>query len=312
MENFYTLYGEDKALVKYECNQLLQTFSNCDIVKYDMLDMSIEDVVDDARTVGMFTEKKVIVLEDAFFLMANKSVLGQEKLEYYIEHYNPSNILVFLVFHEKIDTRKKINKLLSKHKVIEVKKKDQENLKKYALEYLKKNGYKMQDIDYFLSKVGSSLPNINNELDKLMMYKFDDKYIDNNDVDRVSVFTSEEEIFALTDSIVAKDTLNSLNLLEEFLKRSYDEMQIIMLLASQFRFFFQVKRLMNQNKSESDIAKILEVNPYRVKFTVKKLYTYTESMLLQYIKKLARMDHDIKLGLMDKRLALELFVTMNG
>ena len=69
---------------------------------------------------------------------------------------------------------------------------------------------------------------------------------------------------------------------------------------------------MNQNKSDGDIAKILEVNPYRVKFTIKKLYAYTESMLLQYIKKLAKMDHDIKLGLMDKKLALELFVTMNG
>ena len=69
---------------------------------------------------------------------------------------------------------------------------------------------------------------------------------------------------------------------------------------------------MNQNKLEGDIAKILEVNPYRVKFTVKKLYIYTEGMLLQYIKKLAKMDHDIKLGLMDKKLALELFITMNG
>ena len=78
-----------------------------------------------------------------------------------------------------------------------------------------------------------------------------------------------------------------------------------------FRFFFQVKRLLNKNKSESEIAKTLEVNPYRVKFTVKKLYSYTENMLLNYIKKIAKMDHDIKLGLMDKRLALELFITMN-
>ena len=78
-----------------------------------------------------------------------------------------------------------------------------------------------------------------------------------------------------------------------------------------FCLLFQVKRLTNKNKSEQEIAKILEVNPYRVKFTKKKLYNYNEKLILTYIKKLAKIDHDIKLGLMDKKLALELFIINN-
>ena len=74
---------------------------------------------------------------------------------------------------------------------------------------------------------------------------------------------------------------------------------------------FQVKRLLNKGKSEAEIAKILDVNPYRVKFSVKKLYSYSEDMLLDYIKKLAKMDHDIKLGLVNKKVALELFIIQN-
>ena len=80
------------------------------------------------------------------------------------------------------------------------------------------------------------------------------------------------------------------------------------LLASQFRFLFQVKRLVNKNKRYDEIAKILEVNPYRVKFTINKLYTYTEDMLIEKIKDLWRIDHDIKLGIMDKKLAIEMFI----
>ena len=49
----------------------------------------------------------------------------------------------------------------------------------------------------------------------------------------------------------------------------------------------------------------------RIKFTVKKLYSYSEGMLLDYIQKLAKIDHDIKLGLIDKKLALELFIISN-
>ena len=311
MENFYVLYGPDKAKILYETDILIKKLKTTDIVKYDMTETSITEVIDDASTVAMFSNKKIIILENSYFLTANKSIDNIEYLENYLEHYNPDNYVIFLVYNEKIDTRKKINKLLSKHKIIEIKKQDEKDLTSFVQEYIKDNNYKIEDITYFLNKVGTSLPNIKNELDKLMMYKIEDKYIKKIDIDKVCILTSEEEIFALTDAIIAKDTLKSLNLLQEFLNKSYDEIQIIMLLASQFRFFFQVKRLLNKNKSESEIAKTLEVNPYRVKFTVKKLYSYTENMLLNYIKKIAKMDHDIKLGLMDKRLALELFITMN-
>ncbi len=312
MENFYVLYGEDKALVKHECDKLIKELKETDIIKYDMKQDDLLDAIDDAKTVGMFSTKKIIILEDCFFLTASKTVPSLSKLEEYLEHYNKDNCCIFLTYSEKIDARKKINKLLSKHKIIEVKKPETSDLKKYAEDYLKKNNYQIEDINYLIEHIGSSLSNIKNELDKLMMYKLEEKTIKNEDVDKVCIFMREEEIYSLTDAVIAKDTLKSLTLLEEFLNKSYDEIQIIMLLASQFRFFFQVKRLLNKNKSEAEIAKILEVNPYRVKFTVKKLYAYSEDMILDYIKKIAKMDHDIKLGIMDKKLALELFITTNN
>ncbi len=311
MENFYVLYGEDKNLIKYELDKILKKEKDSDIIKYDMTNSNLNDVIDDASTMGMFNSKKIIILEDCYFLTANKTIDSGERLEEYLEHYNPNNYLIFLVYNEKIDTRKKICKSLSKHKIIEVKKKDSIDFNKYVEDYVKKNNYKIEDSNYFLNYVGKNLPNIQNELDKLLMYKIDNKVITNNDINKVCAYTNEEEIFSLTDAIVAKDNLKALNLLKEFLNKNYDEMQIIMLLASQFRFFFQVKRLLNKNKSEAEIAKTLEVNPYRVKFTVKKLYYYSESMLLDYIKKIAKMDHDIKLGLIDKNLALELFIIEN-
>ena len=311
MENFYILYGEDKELVKYELEKIIKKVGGSDIVKYDMTSTNLLDVIDDASTVGMFSEQKIIILEDCYFLTANKTIPSIEDLEKYIEHYNPNNILFFLVYNDKLDARKKINKILSKHKVIEVKKKDEKDLINFVESYLKDNGYKIADTTFFLNHVGSNLSNIQSELEKLIMFKIDDKFISNEDVKKICVYTNEEEIFSLTDAMVAKDLLKSLNLLEIFLNKGYDEIQIIMLLASQFRFFYQVKRLLNKNKSESEIAKILEVNPYRVKFTIKKLHPYSESMILDYIQKIAKMDHDIKLGIMDKKLALELFITTN-
>lgn len=312
MHNFYLIYGSDRSIINNELNKLIEKLKIKDIVKYDMTTSNVLDVIEDASTVGLFSTNKIIILDDCYFLSANKTIDNISDLEEYIEKYNPNNYCIFIAYSDKIDTRKKIYKLLkSNAKIIEQTKIDDNYLINYIKEELTNEQYKMEDINYFLNKVGKNLNNIKNELNKLMMYKLDTKEIKNIDIDKIIVKSIEEEIFALTDAVILKNTELALNLLDSFLKKDYEEIQIIMLIAAQFRFLFQVKRLLNKGKSEAEIARILEVNPYRVKFTIKKLYSYTEDMLLDYIQKLAKMDHDIKLGLINKKLALELFIINN-
>lgn len=308
MENFYVIYGINKGLIKNEIKKIINSLKDADLIKYDMSNTLIEDVVEDASTVNLFNKKKIIILEDCFFLGANKTIDNLEKLEQYIEHYNSDSYLIFICNAEKLDSRKKINKLLASHKVIEANKADKSFLTKYINDKLKADNYKIDDINFFLERVGTNLNNIDNELDKLKMYTLKTKKITNEDITKTTTKTLEEEIFSLTDAIILKNTKKALDLLESFLNVNYDEIQIILLLANQFHFLFQVKRLLNKNKSETEIAKILEVNPYRVKYSIKKIYSYSESMILENIKKLAKMDHDIKLGIMDKNLALKLFI----
>lgn len=311
MNNFYLIYGADKSAINNELEKILKKLKTDDIIKYDMTNTNILDVIEDAETIGLFSTKKAIILEDCLFLTSGKTIENIELLEQYIEKYNPNNYCIFLAYTEKVDTRKKIYKQLSKHKIIELKKTDEEYIKKYIIEELEKENYELKEIEYFIAKIGTNLYNIKNELDKLKMYKIKEKVITKEDIDKITITEMEEEIFALSDAIIAKNQKKSLQLLEIFLNKNYDEIQIIMLLASQFRFLFQVKHLLNKNMSETEISKALAANPYRIKFTIKKLYLYSEKELLDYIQKLAKIDHDIKLGLIDKLLALELFIIKN-
>lgn len=309
MNNFYLLYGTDNSIIKNELDNLIKKLNISDIIKYEIDNSTLQEIIEDASTISMFSNKKVIIIENCNFFTANKNIDNIASLENYLENYNSDTYIIFIVHSEKVDTRKKIYKLINKNgKIIECNKEDNTYLTKYINTYLKENNYTMKDIKHFLDIVGTNLDNIKNELDKLFMYKLEDKIITNEDIDKITIKNIEEEIFSLTDAIIANDIDKSLNLLTEFLNKNYDEIAIIMLLASQFRFLFQVKRLVNKNLTYQEIAKILEVNPYRVKFTIKKLYNYTEYDLTNRIKKIANIDHDIKLGLIDKHLALELFI----
>ena len=82
-------------------------------------------------------------------------------------------------------------------------------------------------------------------------------------------------------------------------------------MANQFRLIYQSKELYKKGNREDTISKILNVHPYRVKLALEKSKNYSSKILLNYLLKLAEMDFKIKNGLIDKNLALELFILEN-
>ncbi len=313
MKNFYLIYGIDRSIIDNELDKLLKKLKIDDVVKYRIPDTKIEDIIEDASIVGMFSSQKVIVVENATFFNANKTIDNLSLLEEYLEHYNKDNYIIFIDNKDKIDTRKKITKKIKDiGEIISCNKEDREYFKSFINNYLQDSGYKLDSIDYFLDYVGMDLNNMKTELDKLFMYKLEDKVIHNEDIKNICLRNYQDDIFTLTDAIIAKDTTKALKFTDMFLNNGYEEMQLIFLFASQFRFLFQVKRLANKNKNYKEIAQILEVNPYRVKFSLAKVARYTEDMILDELEKLAKMDTLIKSGKMNKHLALEMYILGNS
>ena len=313
MKIFYFIYGIDRSIIDNELDKLLKKLKIDDVVKYRIPDTKIEDIIEDASIVGMFSSQKVIVVENATFFNANKTIDNLSLLEEYLEHYNKDNYIIFIDNKDKIDTRKKITKKIKDiGEIISCNKEDREYFKSFINNYLQDSGYKLDSIDYFLDYVGMDLNNMKTELDKLFMYKLEDKVIHNEDIKNICLRNYQDDIFTLTDAIIAKDTTKALEFTDMFLNNGYEEMQLIFLFASQFRFLFQVKRLANKNKNYKEIARILEVNPYRVKFSLAKVARYTEDMILDELEKLAKMDTLIKSGKMNKHLALEMYILGNS
>lgn len=309
MNNFYLIYGDDNGLVENQVTEIINKLKidKDNIVTYSLNNTSMEDIILEASMFSMFGTNKVIVINDANCF--KDKVDNIEVLEEYFDKYNHDNYLIFTL-NGKPDTRKKVYKLMDKMGSVIAVKNDRDYLYNYVNKYIIDNNYQMSsnNIIYFLSKVGSDINNIKNELDKLMIYKDNDHNILKEDIDEMVIVNIDDEIFALTDAVINGDISNSMRLYNFFINHNYEQVQIIALLGSQFHFLFQVKRLYNQGKYKDDIAKILEVHPYRVKLALGKIYSYSEELLLSYISKLADMDKNIKLGKIDKGLALELFL----
>ena len=176
---------------------------------------------------------------------------------------------------------------------------------------IKKKNYKMSsmDINIFINRVGNNIDNIKNELDKLMLYKIDDKVINNSDIMLLTEENTDNSVYDLVSALLKNNNSKAIKLYKNFVMNGIDLNQIIAIIASQIRLLFQVKRLYNSGKSNDEIAKILEFKSvYRVKYLLSDSYYYSEDTLIKYLSKLSNIDRDIKINNIDGNILLELFI----
>lgn len=310
-KNFYLLYGEDKAVLNKELEDLKKRLSinEDDITYYDI--ENINDIIDEALTISMFSNHKFIIIDSTSYLSEKKEVSNINLLEDYFEHYNTDSYLVFISNKDTIDSRKKLVKLISSKGISKKAEATTDYLDKYIKDYLEANGYKMNNLDitYLQDRVGTNINNITNELDKLMLYKAEDKIITKEDVNKLVEENIDNPIYDLVGFILKNQNDKAIKLYNNFTQNGMDTTSLIPVIASQVRLLFQVKRLYNQGKTNDEIAKILEFKSvYRVKYLLSDSYYYAEKDLLKYLSKLADLDRNIKLGLIDAKTSLELFI----
>lgn len=309
--NFNLIYGIDSSIINREIDSIRNKLSigENDIIYYDI--ENVNDIINEAQTVSMFSLNKLIVIDSTIYLGQKKDIKDIDILEDYFNNYNSNSYLVFISKSETVDKRLKLFKLISGSGSVKEATGDVNYLTSYVNDYLKKNNYKMSsmDISFFINRVGNSIDNISNELAKLMLYKVNDKSISRDDIILLTEENSDNTVFDLVSALLKNDNKKAIELYKKFVIDGMDANQIIAVIASQVRLLFQVKRLYNEGKSNEEIAKILEFKSvYRVKYLLSDCYYYSEDMFLKYLSKLSDIDRDIKINNIDGNVLLELFI----
>lgn len=311
MKNFYLLYSGDGAILNKEINDLEKKLdiSDNDIIYYNIDD--IDGIINEASTIGMFSLNKFIIINMDSYFKDKKDIPNINLLENYFDSYNSNSYLVFVCNSDSIDSRKKIVNLIKKYGIVKKLEVNDNYLNDYVNNYLKDNGYKINngDIVYFINRVGNNINNVTNELDKLMLYKINDKIINRNDIDLLTVENIDDSIYDLVNCILKNDNEKAIKLYNNFINNGMDVNQIVAIIAAQIRLLYQVKRLYNSGKSNDEIAKILEFKSvYRVKYLLNDSYYYSESDLVKYLSKLADIDNAIKTSNGDGNMLMQLFI----
>lgn len=311
----FVIYGEESFLMEQKL-QVLKKEYNC---SEEMMNLSIyrgdedsmESVYEDLITPPFFTDKKMIVLKNLYFLTTKKLKKDNSEIEYFEKCLdNDSKEVIFVIYHvgKDFDERKKIVKRLRKEaKFFEIDKVNHYKLSDSTRQAVKRRNAVIDDdaLELLLSRLGDSLNNVVMEVEKLCLY---DKHITYETVDKLVSKPLDENVFALTSAILQRNRQKMFSIYKDLMILNEEPIKLIVLIAGQMRLIYQVKLLDRKGYTDKEIGKILGVNPYRLKYLRQEGKDFDLNELLKCLDALSRLDVEIKTGKIDKKMGLELFM----
>ncbi len=225
-------------------------------------DVTIDDLVGNAKRFPMMAEKQVIIVKEAQDL--SRSI---EQLVNYAENPQPSTVLVLNYKYKKLDKRKKLHKAISKTGVIFETKRLYEN---QVADWIRKE---MQSRNYQISPkaaqilvefLGTDLSKIDNELQKLRLVCPEGTNVSPEIIEENIGISKDFNNFELRKAIGQKDSLKAHRIINYFSQNPKDNPMVVTV-SLLFSFFSQLLQYHGlDNKSKPNVAKVLKVNPYFV------------------------------------------------
>ena len=225
-------------------------------------DVSIEDIVSNAKRYPMMAEYQVVIVKEAQDL--SRTI---EKLVSYVQHPQPTTILVINYKYKTIDKRKTLYKALNKFGVIYESNKLYENqVADWIRRVLSNKKYTItpKAAQMLVEFLGTDLGKINNELEKLQIVLPEGSQITPEAIEENIGISKDFNNFELRKAIGQKDVIKAYQIVKYFSENPKDN-PIVVTISLLFSFFSQLLHFHGlHDKSPRSVSSALKINPYFV------------------------------------------------
>ncbi len=226
-------------------------------------DVSVEDIVSNAKRYPMMADRQVVIVKEAQEL--SRTI---DKLESYAENPQPSTVLVLAYKYKTLDKRKKLTKIIDKNGLLFESKKLYENqVAAWISRVLKPKDYSIEPkaSAMLVEFLGTDLSRISNELDKLQIILPKGTVINPNHIEENIGFSKDFNVFEFRKAIGDRDQLQAYRIADHFAQNK-KEYPMVLTTGMVFSFFSQVLQYHGlKDKNPKNVASVLKINPYFVK-----------------------------------------------
>lgn len=312
------LYGENIYFIEEELRKIERDFAIVDSANMNLSHLNGADLTysifcQQVDAMPFLAEKRLIVIKN--FLLEGSSEAKDkivEKITTLLKTPNPATDIIFAEMGVP-DKRTKLFKTLLKSPGA----KEYTSVRGYLLhDWMKK---KVEASGFEIDKaacneleiaLGSNLPAISNELDKISLY-IDSQgrnKIEVADIKNLIAYEVSTDIFALVENIARKNERSSLDILDKFISQGENEQKIMAMIVYQFRTLIIIKELLESGQDKNQISKISGLHPFVVTKSWPMMQKYSWRDLTGIYALLADYDHASKTGELDPSQMMSLLV----
>ena len=300
----YFFYGDEEYSIEQAINEkkklLDKNFSAMNFKTYD--NPSFTDLISILRTTPMMFGKMLIVLNCLDYFSKSFEDSQNKQIEEALSLVSEDVDIVFTAIlprneGKKLDSRRKLFKLLSKQNAQEFKtiptyKVDE--ITSWINKYARKIGIKVEQEASLtlIEQIGNNLREFVNELDKLKLAVYPEKIVTKNDV-KVNCITNED-LFNFTDYLMTNKTDLALLEFRKLLQKKH-ELEIMSALQTMLRKWILIK--LNEKKiSTFEISKLTDMHEFVIQKNMQKMKNHSLRDLIKLKQNLIDAEYKIKSG----------------
>ena len=308
--------GQYEVMKTQVLKQIGYDSADLNFAHFDMKEATYKDIELELLSLPFFADEKIVILDHFVDITtAKKRYLTDDELKAFEEYLgNPSPTSKLVIFAEgKLDSKRRLVKLLKRDaKVFEAIEPKEQELRAYFQKWSQKQGltFAEKSFDHLLIKSGFQFSEIQKNLIFLLSYKADSN-ITEEDIVQAIPKTLQDNIFDLTQLILAKKIDQARDLVKDLTLQGEDEIKLIAIMLGQFRLYTQVKILQESGQTESQMVSSLgnylgrNPNPYQIKFALRDSRRLSLDFLQNSIRYLIQADYQIKTGVYEKGYLFE-------
>ncbi|KAB1071873.1 DNA polymerase III subunit delta [Tamlana haliotis] len=225
-------------------------------------DVTVEDVVGNAKRFPMMAEHQVVVVKEAQDL--SRTI---EKFASYAANPQSTTVLVINYKYKKLDKRKALYKAINKVGVVFESKKLYENqVADWIRRVLASKKYSItpKAAQMLVEFLGTDLSKINNELEKLQIILPKETEITPEHIEENIGISKDYNNFELRKAVGERNTIKVYQIVKYFAENPKDNPMVVTV-SLLFNFFSQLLHFHGlSDKSPRHVAQALKVNPYFV------------------------------------------------
>lgn len=320
----YILHGDDEFAISQfvasmEGKMGDPAAAEMNITHLDGRNLQIDEMVSITHAMPFLSERRLVILTDP--LGGMKSPTMRDQLKTILEEIPATTALVMVISRPLVDERGKrkgVQHWLQKWAA------DQGG-HVYFREFLLPRGPQMarwiqnkakelggefnpQAAGLLASYVNDDPRLATQEIEKLLAYSNYNRPVNPDDVENLTPFAGESNVFDMVDALGHKNGQKALRLLHNLLEDD-DPLRLYGMIIRQFRLLLLTREMLDRGHPGAEIAKVLKTHPFVVGKLMGQVHNFSIETLEAIYHKLLEVDESIKTGQIEAEVALDTLVT---